>query len=148
MADLTDIKRLVGGEHGLATVAMTMPDGTAHASVVNAGVLDHPVSGEPVVGFVVRGDSYKLRRLRKDPQTTVLFRVSWDWAAVAGPVEIIGPDDDFDGFDPEQVPQLLRDVFISAGGTHDDWDTYDRVMAEEKRTAILVKPQRFFGRPT
>jgi hypothetical protein len=26
-----------------------------HASVVNAGVLDHPVDGTPIVGFVARG---------------------------------------------------------------------------------------------
>jgi hypothetical protein len=146
MADLSDIRRLVGGEHGLATVSMTLPDGTAHASVVNAGVLDHPVDGNPVVGFVVRGDSYKLRRFRADARATVLFRVSWDWAAATGPLDIVGPDDDLDGFDPAEVPQLLRDVFTSAGGTHDDWDTYDRVMAEERRTAILVRPERFFGR--
>ncbi len=123
-----------------------MADGTVHASVVNAGVLDHPVDSEPVVGLVVRGDSYKLRRFRAAPRATILFRVSWDWASVAGPLEIIGPDDQLTGFDPENVPQLLRDVFISAGGSHDDWDEYDRVMADEKRTAILVRPERFFGR--
>ncbi len=146
MADLTDIERLVPGQHGLATVTMTLPDGTAHASVVNAGVLNHPVDGHPVVGFVVRGDSYKLRRFRVDPRVTVLFRVGWDWAAVAGPLQIIGPDDQLDGFDPAGVPQFLRDVFAAAGGTHDDWDEYDRVMADERRTAILVEPKRFFGR--
>lgn len=146
MADLADIKRLVAGEHGLATISMSLPDGTAHTSVVNAGVLAHPVTGDDVVGFVVRGDSYKLRRFRVEPKVTVLLRVSWDWAAVAGPLQIIGPDDELPGFDPERVPQFLRDVFVSAGGTHDDWDEYDRVMAAERRTAILVDPQRFFGR--
>jgi hypothetical protein len=40
------------------------------------------------------------------------------------------------------VPQLLRDVFAAAGGTHDDWDEYDRVMAAEGRTAVLVAPDR------
>ena len=28
--------------------------------------------------------------------------------------------------------------FAAAGGTHDDWDTYDRVMREEGRVAVLV----------
>ena len=146
MADLSDIARLVPGDHGLCTVALTLPDGTAHTSVVNAGVLAHPVGGDDVVGFVVRGDSHKLRRLRIDPRATVLFRVGWEWAAVAGGVDLIGPDDRLDGFDPAAVPQLLRDVFTAAGGTHDDWDTYDRVMADERRTAVLVSPDRFFGR--
>lgn len=145
MADLSDIARLVPGEHGLATVSLSLADGTVHTSVVNAGVLDHPVTGERVVGLVVRGGSYKHKRVRVDPRLTVLFRVSWDWAAVAGSVEIIGPDDELEGFDPSGVPQLLRNVFIAAGGTHDDWDEYDRVMAEERRTALLVTPSRYFG---
>jgi hypothetical protein len=33
-------------------------------------------------------------------------------------------------------------VFTAAGGTHDDWDEYDRVMAEEGRVAVLVDPAR------
>ena len=145
MADLGSIEQLVPGEHGLATISLVLPDGTAHASVVNAGVLDHPVGGGPVVGFVVRGDSYKLRRIRKDNRVTVLFRVSWNWAAVVGEADIIGPNDTFDGFEPAQMPQLMRDVFVAAGGDHDDWDEYDRVMAAEARTAILVRPSRFLG---
>ncbi len=146
MADIEDIRRLVAGDHGLCTVSLVLDDGTVHSSVVNAGVLDHPVSGQPVVGFVVRGDSRKLRRFRRGGGATVSFRVSWDWAAVAGEVELIGPNDGIDGFEAEQVPDLLRRVFASAGGTHDDWDEYDRVMAAEARTAVLLQPRRFFGR--
>lgn len=145
MADLGSIERLVPGEHGLATISLALPDGTAHASVVNVGVLPHPVSGGPVVGFVVRGNSFKLRRLRLDNRVTVSLRVSWNWAAVIGAADIIGPDDPFEGFDPNAVPQLLRDVFTAAGGDHDDWDEYDRVMAREARTAILVQPDRYLG---
>ena len=145
MAELDDIRELVPGDNGLATVSFARPDGTVHSSVVNAGVLDHPVGGEPVVGLVVRGDSYKLRRLRADPRLTVAFRVGWRWAAASGDVDLIGPDDTIDGFDPADVPQLLRDVFSAAGGTHDDWDEYDRVMADERRTAVLVRPHRYLG---
>jgi hypothetical protein len=36
-------------------------------------------------------------------------------------------------------------VFTGAGGTHDDWDTYDRVMREERRVAVLVDPVRGYG---
>ncbi len=31
------------------------------------------------------------------------------------------------------------------GGTHDDWPTYDRVMAEESRAVILIRPERSYG---
>ena len=42
---------------------------------------------------------------------------------------------------------LLRDIFTAAGGTHDDWDTYDRVMREERRTAVLIAPTRTYSKP-
>jgi len=36
-------------------------------------------------------------------------------------------------------------VFTAAGGTHDDWDAYDRTMVEQRRTAVLVSPSRLYG---
>ena len=58
-----------------------------------------------------------------------------------GPTSIIGPDEP-DAPDTEVLRVLLRDVFIAAGGTHDDWDEYDRVMREDRRAAVLVTPER------
>ena len=57
----------------------------------------------------------------------------------------VGPDADYEGFDPSSVLQLIRDVFISAGGTHQDWDEYDRVMAAERRAAVFIHPTRITG---
>ena len=42
----------------------------------------------------------------------------------------------------------LHEIFTAAGGTHDDWDTYDRVMREERRTAVLVTPTRTYSNPS
>jgi PPOX class probable F420-dependent enzyme len=147
MTTLDRVKELVGRENGLAVVFTSRADGTGQASVVNAGVLDHPVTGGPVVGFVVRGDTVKHTNLRARPRVTVVFRVSWEWAAVEGDVDLAGPDDELDGLDPSGVPQLLREVFQAAGGTHDDWDEYDRVMANERRLAVLVNPERVYSNP-
>jgi hypothetical protein len=36
-------------------------------------------------------------------------------------------------------------VFSGAGGTHDDWDAYDRAMIDERRVAVLVTPRRVYG---
>jgi hypothetical protein len=36
-------------------------------------------------------------------------------------------------------------VFAAAGGTHDDLDAYDQVMAAERRTAVLVEPRRVYS---
>jgi PPOX class probable F420-dependent enzyme len=144
-ADLDLVRRLAGAEHGLAVVATTRPDGTVHTSVVNAGVLDDPVTGRPTVGLVVRGDARKLSHVRGAGRAAVVFRSGWEWAAVEGPVRLAGPDDPVDGLAPEAQVQLLRAIFTAAGGTHDDWDEYDRVMAEEGRTAVLIEPARITG---
>ncbi len=146
-ADLDLVRRLVSADHGLAVVATTRADGSVHASVVNAGVLDHPLTGVPVVGLVVRGGALKVRLLRRAGRAAVTFRAGWEWAAVEGPVDLIGADDPADGFPPGALPQLLRDVFTSAGGTHDDWPEFDRVMAAERRLAALVHPARITSNP-
>jgi hypothetical protein len=145
MIDIEPFARLVGADHGLAVVALALPDGTAHASVTNAGVLPHPVTGETVVGVVARGDSRKLRHLRAHPRATVVLRAGWQWSAVEGPVELAGPDDPLAGVDAERLRLLLREIFTAAGGTHDDFGEYDRVMADERRTAILLAPAHRYG---
>jgi hypothetical protein len=102
------------------------------------------VIGGPVVGFTTRGTSAKLVNLRARPRATIVVRAGWEWVAVEGLTEIVGPDDPLPGFDPAGLPELLREVFRAAGGTHDDWPTYDRVMAEERRAAVLISPERVY----
>jgi PPOX class probable F420-dependent enzyme len=143
MTDLTDYARLVAADQGLTTVATLRADRTIQASVVNTGVLDH--RGDQVVGFTTRGDSRKLANLRARPRLAVTIRVGWEWATAEGDAELIGPDDPAEGFDAEALRLLLRAVFRAAGGTHDDWATYDRVMAEERRAAVLVSPVRLYS---
>ena len=145
MTQLDAVQRLGAAEAGLVVVSTSRPGGSVQSSVVNAGVLPHPLSGDEVVGLVAQGDSLKLKNLRDRPRATVVFRSGWEWAAVEGPAELAGPDDPLPGLDPDSMRRLLRDVFTAAGGTHDDWDTYDRVMAEERRTAVLIRPERVYG---
>jgi hypothetical protein len=141
-AELDLVRRLGGADHGLVVVAIARADSTVHTSVVNAGVLDDPVTGRPVVGFVARGDTHKLKLLRRAHRASVVFRAGWEWAAVEGPTRLAGPDDPLPDLDAARLPGLLRDIFTAAGGTHDNWEEYDRVMREERRTAVLVEPDR------
>jgi len=143
--DLTGVRRLGAADHWLAVVATTRVDGSVHASLVSAGILEHPVTREPTIGLVARGDARKLVHIRREGRATVVFRSSWQWASVDGPAQVCGPDDVMDGLAPDRVATLLRDVFRAAGGTHDDWDEYDRVMAQERRAAVLVTPARVIG---
>ena len=142
MSGLEDFARLVDGDHGLCVVSTLRPDGTIQSSVVNAGVLPHPVTGDQVVGLVSRGDAHRVANLRARPRASVVIRAGWEWAGVEGPVELAGPDDPMPAVDAERLRLLLREIFTAAGGTHDDFGTYDRVMAEERRLAVLVSPAR------
>jgi PPOX class probable F420-dependent enzyme len=145
MAELAAFATLVPLDHGLVVVSTARADGSIQSSVVNAGVLDHPVTGQPVVGFVAAGSSRRLTNLRARPRATVVIRAGWRWAGVEGPTELAGPDDELQGVDRERLRTLLREIFVSAGGTHEDWDGYDRVMVEERRVAVLVHPERVYG---
>jgi PPOX class probable F420-dependent enzyme len=144
-ADLATFAGLVPGDHGLVVVSTTRADGTVQSSVVNAGVVDHPVSGEPVVAFVSAGSAHRLGNLRARPRATVVVRAGGQWATVEGPVELAGPDDALDGVAGDRLRLLLREIFTAAGGAHDDWDEYDRVMAAERRVAVFVHPERVYG---
>jgi PPOX class probable F420-dependent enzyme len=148
MPDLTPFTDLIPQEHGLCVLSTLRGDGTIQASVINAGVLPHPLTAEPVVGLVAAGRSRKLDHLRADPRATIVIRAGWQWAAVEGTAELIGPDDPRREVDADALRQLLQDVFRAAGGTHDDWDEYDRAMADERRTVVLISPSRAYSNPT
>ena len=141
------VRRIASADHGLGVLVTLGGDGRPQVSLVNAGLLPHPLSGQPCVGLVSRGDAVKLRNLRRQPQATIVFRSGWEWVAVEGACELAGPDDSLPGLAPEQLPQLLRDIFHAAGGRHPDLEEYDRVMAAERRAAVLLGPTRIITNP-
>lgn len=148
VTDISAFAELVDRDHGLCVLSTIRNDGSVQSSVINAGVMRHPRTGEPAVALVAAGGTRKLDHLRADPRATIVVRAGWQWVTVEGVAEIIGPDDQQAGIDEETLRLLLRNIFQAAGGTHDDWDTYDRVMAEERRAAVLIAPGRVYSNPT
>ena len=145
VTDLSSFTMLVPLDRGLCVLSTARHDGPIHSCVVNAGVLQHPLTDAAVVGLVAAGGTQKLRNLRADSTATIVARAGWEWAAVEGTADIIGPDDPHADVHSESLRLLLRAIFRAAGGTHDDWDTYDKVMAEERRAAVLITPRRAYG---
>ena len=143
MTDISAFAEMLSREHGLCVLNTLRGDGSIQSSVVNAGVMAHRRTSAPVVALVAIGGSLKLRNLRADPRATGGARAGWQWATVEGTAEVIGSDDT----DAEELRLLLRTIFQAAGGTHDDWDTYDRVMREERRAAVLISPTRAYSNP-
>ena len=97
MTDLEAFRKLVPLDHGLVVVSTSRSNGMIQSSVVNAGVIDHPLHGRPVVSFVAAESSRRLVNLRARPRAAVVIRAGWQWAGVEGPVELAGPDDPLKG---------------------------------------------------
>jgi hypothetical protein len=145
VADLADVARLATADHHLAVFTVARPDGTVHASVVSAGVIADPVDGSAAVAAVLDGGTRKLVLLRSAGLATLVWKAGYDWAAVTGPVRLVGPDDGAElGLD---VPATIRSVFRAAGGTHEDWAEFDRVMAADRRCAVFVRADAISSNP-
>jgi len=146
---LLDLARELGArESGLSVVVTSRAGGAAQTSVVNAGVLAHPMTGKRVVGFVARGGANKLNNLRARPRVTVVFRSGWEWVAVEGDAELVGPHDHMEGLERNGMPRVRREVYAAAvGGTADDWGAMDEVMDAEGHTAVLICPVRVYSNP-
>ena len=93
MISLDDVVALAGRERFLGTVSTARADGSIQSSLVNAGVMNHPVTNERVVAFVTYGP-VKLGNLRARPQIAVTWRSGWEWATVEGHADLIGPAED------------------------------------------------------
>jgi PPOX class probable F420-dependent enzyme len=140
VASIDDVRRIVALDNGLASVSTSWPDGRIQVTVVNAGVIDHPADGSPVAAFVARPSTRKLANLRERPWATLQWRGGWAWAALEGDVEVIGREH-------ADLPALLRAIYTAAGGQHEDWAEFDRVMAAEQRVAVVVRPTRIYVNP-
>src|ERR1700683_2391268 len=100
MTTLQDVIDIGRQDSFLAVVSTLRSDSTIQSSLVNAGVLAHPLDGHDVVAFVTYGRA-KLANLRVRPQLSITFRAGWQWITVEGQAELIGPDDPHAGIDAE-----------------------------------------------
>ena len=142
MADIAYVRGLARASDFLAVLAVARGDGTVHASLVKAGIIEDPEDGAPSIGIVVAGKARKLALLRKGRWATAVFHDAGRWVAVEGPARLEGPDDPGPPGSGRAVSTVLRDVYKAAGGSRNDWDEFDRVMAAERRCALFVKAAR------
>jgi len=148
MADMDLVREVAAADGHLAVLATTRPDGSIHASLVKAGILDDPETGHVSVGVVVAGSAKKLDYLRRSGRASLVFKDGWRWVAVEGRIRLEGPDDPAPGSSPRSLPSLIRSVYVAAGGTHDDWEEFDRAMVEDRRCAVFVRTETISGNPT
>ena len=116
--------------------------------MVNAGVIDHPVTGQPVAAFVGRPATRKIAHLRENPRPPCCGAPGGRGSPPRAPSSWSGPTTTLEGLARDDLPALLAHVYSAAGGgEHDDWAEYDRVMAAERRMAVLLTPTRIYVNP-
>ncbi|MFE9580970.1 TIGR03618 family F420-dependent PPOX class oxidoreductase [Nocardia sp. NPDC006044] len=143
MTDLKSFADLVPLDYGLSVAVTLRAEGTPHATVVNAAVLPHPITGTDVVAFVSPSATVKLANLRANPAIALTIRSGWQWVTVEGTTQLVGADDPDPDIDAERQRLLIREIFGNAGVTQ-DWDTYDQVMRDKHGTLVFVTPTRVY----
>jgi PPOX class probable F420-dependent enzyme len=135
MPTLADVAEMLN-QQPYAVVSTIRPSGAIQSTLVNVGIYDGGV------GFTTVGQSRKEYNLKRNPACTVTIHNGPYWIAVEGKARLYS----WDHTDPETMRRLLRELYVVAGGTHDDWETYDRVIREERRAAVIVMPERIYVR--
>ena len=138
MSDIETFSNYLLEETGLATVSTTQADGRVLSTVVNCGMIKHPLTGSTCVAFVSGGNAARLKHVDRGSQVTVSVRRGWSWSSATGPADLIRSESLPEGINAEEMRLLLREVFHAAGGVHDDLEEYDRAMAEETLSLIHI----------
>ena len=97
MPDLSSFADLVPLDHGLCVMSTLQADGSIQFTVVNAGVMPDPRTGDQCVALVAAGGRRKLVHLRSDRRCTIVVRAGGSvcpacFASRAGKLIV---DDDF-----------------------------------------------------
>ena len=113
-------------------------DGAAQMSIITVGPYRDGVA------FTTTEERAKLHNLRRNPQCSLLVARE-DWSAyvvLQGAARVFSAGNT----DGEELRLMLREVFRTAAGMeHPDWVEYDRAMAEQRRSAIIVVPEHIYG---
>lgn len=149
---LTTLRSLIDAAGGLFVFASTAAGGRVPASLINAGLIEHPGSGVPVLAHVAYGDSLRVSRLAKAPGASLTVHDGRKWLTAEGGAELVfAPWDERSadgglGIDEDGYTELLRETYRRAGGgEHPDWPEYDAAMRRENRVVVLVGIDRLYG---
>ena len=113
-------------------------DGMPQQSLVTVGKLDGGIA------FTTRMRNAKAHNLARDPRCAMMI-ASPDrrlFAVLDGTAELTTSNNT----SADDLRLRLRDVYRAArGAEHPDWDEYDRVMLEQGRFVIILRPDRIVG---
>ena len=96
------------------------------------------------VAFTTTADRAKLANLKRDRRCSILVSQEdwWGYVVLEGHARVLSPG----SADAEDLRLALREVYRAAGGgEHPDWDEYDQAMRDDRRSAVIVVPERIYG---
>jgi PPOX class probable F420-dependent enzyme len=135
---LSDQVRGFLGQTHRGVITTFRRDGGAQMSIVSCGPYREGVA------FTTTADRAKLLNLRRNPNCSLLVSQE-DWRSyvvLEGSAEIVSAENTL----PEEYRDVLRDVYRTASGEeHPNWEEYDAAMREDRRSAVIVVPQRVYG---
>lgn len=113
-------------------------DGAAQMSIVSCGPYRDGVV------FTTTADRAKLWNLKRNPKCSLLISHE-DWRpyiVLEGHAEILSADNT----NAEEFRMALRDAYRAASGTeHLNWEEYDQAMLNDRRSVVIVVPERIYG---
>ena len=94
--------------------------------------------------FTTTADRAKLANLQRDSRCSLLVSQEdwWGYVVLEGHAQILSADNT----DGEGLRLALRETYRTASGTeHPYWEEYDRAMQEQRRSVVIVVPERIYG---
>ncbi|MGH2543308.1 MAG: PPOX class F420-dependent oxidoreductase [Ardenticatenaceae bacterium] len=131
-----NVREFISQNHR-AVLSTFRRNGAAQLSIVSVGPY------RDAAAFTTTADRAKLANLRRNPRCSLLVSKEdwWGYVVLEGRAELLSPG----VTDGEELRIALREVYRSIAGEHPDWDEYDEAMVRDKRSAIIVVPERIYG---
>ena len=134
---LSDKVRDFIGENNKAVLSTFRQNGAAQLSIIVVGPFQDGAA------FTTTADRAKLSNLRRDPRCSLLVSKEswWDYVVLEGNARIMSSDNS----DADELRLALREVYRVIAGDHSNWDEYDQAMRDERRSVVVVVPERVYG---
>jgi PPOX class probable F420-dependent enzyme len=113
-------------------------DGNAQMSIITCGPYRDGIA------FTVTETRAKLHNLRRNPDCSLLVSNEnwWGFVVLEGQATILSASNT----DADELRLALRDTFRTASGEeHSNWEEYDQAMRDDRRSVIVVVPERIYG---
>jgi PPOX class probable F420-dependent enzyme len=134
---LSDKVRDFIGENNKAVLSTFRQNGAAQLSIIVVGPFQDGAA------FTTTADRAKLSNLRRDPRCSLLVSKEswWGYVVLEGNARIMSSDNS----DADELRLALREVYRVIAGDHSNWDEYDQAMRDERRSVVVVVPERVYG---